>query len=207
MTSKRALERRLAGLDGFESPEVDLEQYPTPAGLAAHLLHLADLQGDLDGRPVVDLGAGTGVLAIGAALRGAGPVVGVERDGAALSVARRNEARVGPPVDVHWVQGDATRGPLCPVEPVTVVMNPPFGAQRGARHADRAFLETAAGIAAVSYSIHNADSHYFVEAFAGDEGGTVTHAFAAEMDIERQFDFHAEDARTIDVEVFRIVWG
>ena len=207
MASKRALERRLADLDGFEEPLVDLEQYPTPAELAANLLHLADLQGDLEGRTVADLGAGTGILALGAALRGAGRVVGLERDPAALEVARRNEARVDPDLDVSWLRSDATRPPLCPDESATVVMNPPFGAQRGNRHADRAFLAAAADLAAVSYSIHNADSRGFVEAFAGDAGGTVTHAYAASIDLDRQFDFHEAGARAIDVEVFRIEWG
>ena len=206
MSTKRALERKLARLEGFEEPRVDLEQYPTPADLAANLLHLADLQGDLEGRTVVDLGAGTGILAIGAALRDPARVVGVERDLDALAVARRNESRVGPAVSIDWLCGDATRPPLCPDSPVTVVMNPPFGAQRGRRHADRAFLDTAAEIGSVSYSIHNADSHDFVEAFAADEGGTVTHAFAAVLDVERQFPFHEEETRALDVEAFRIEW-
>jgi len=207
MTPKRALERGLAHLDGFDEPRVELEQYPTPADLAANLLHLADLQGDLEGHNVVDLGAGTGILAIGAALAGAGRVVGVERDRDALAVARQNASRVEPAVSADWLCGDATRPPLCPDGPVTVVMNPPFGAQRGRRHADRAFLETAARIAGVSYSIHNVDSRDFVEAFAEDEGGTVTHAFAAVLDVERQFPFHEEETRALDVEVFRIEWG
>jgi putative methylase len=211
MTTKRALELDLADLEGFDDPRVDLEQYPTPAGLAANLLHLADLQGDLVGRTVVDLGAGTGILAIGAALRGADRVVGVELDPNALEVARRNAVRASAAgdsaVEVEWIRGDGARLSLCPDEPVTVVMNPPFGAQRGSRHADRAFLETASEFGAVSYSIHNAESHDFVEAFASDEGGVVTHAFAAELDLERRFDFHAEEARTIDVEAFRIEWG
>ena len=206
MSTKRALERELAELEGFEEPRVELEQYPTPADLAANLLHLADLQGDLAGRTVVDLGAGTGILAIGAALRSAGRVVGVERDGDALAVARRNASRVEPAAAVDWIRGDSTRAPLCPDSAVTVVMNPPFGAQRGRRQADRAFLATAAELAAVSYSIHNADSHEFVEAFAADAGGTVTHAFAAELDLDRQFPFHEEETRAIDVEVFRVEW-
>lgn len=207
MGTKRALERELSTLEGFEEPRVDLEQYSTPADLAANLLHLADLQGDLEGRTVVDLGAGTGILAIGAALRGPARIVGIERDLDALALARRNESRVGPAVTVDWIRGDATRPPLCPDSPATVVMNPPFGAQRGRRHADREFLKTAARLAGVSCSIHNADSHDFVEAFAEDEGGTVTHAFAAEMDLDRQFPFHEEETRAIEMEVFRVEWG
>jgi len=207
MSSKRDLERRLSVLSGFEAPRVELEQYATPAHLAADLLHLAALQGDLSNRTVVDLGAGTGILALGASLAGASRVVGVERDAAALATARRNERPLDLPSAVAWVRGDATRAPLCPDGPVTVVMNPPFGAQRGNVHTDRAFLATAAQIADVSYSIHNADSRAFVEAFAADEGGTVTHACAAELALPRQFAFHAEEAHELDVEVFRVEWS
>lgn len=207
MASRRALERELATLDGFESPRIDLEQYPTPPDLAAHLLHLADLRGDVTDRTVVDLGTGTGVFAIGAALRGAPRTVGVERDPSALEVARRNERAVAPTGRISWLLGDATRAPLCPPGPVTVLMNPPFGAQRGNVHADRAFLEAAARIAAVSYSIHNADSHDFVDAFATDHGGSVTDAFASEIALDRAFPHHEEARKVIDVEAFRIEWN
>lgn len=204
MASKRALERQLADLQGFAEPRVELEQYATPAQLAAHLLHLADLQGDFD-RPVVDLGTGTGILAIGAILRGAPRVVGIDSDRSALLTAKENEDRVGAAGAVDWLQADATELPLAMAD-VTVVMNPPFGAQREHRHADRDFLETAAGIAKVSYSIHNADSHDFVAAFTADYGGTVTHAFEAELSIERQFPFHDHDRSELTVEVYRIEW-
>lgn len=204
MATKRALERRLADLAAFEEPRVELEQYPTPADLAASLLHLAGLQGDLD-RPVVDLGTGTGVLALGAALRGPPRVVGLERDRAALETARANERRLGAPVAVDWIQADATRPPLS-LPDATVVMNPPFGAQRGRRHADRAFLAAAAALATVSYSVHNAGSRDFVEAFATDNGGAVTHAFEAALTLDRQFPFHDEDRTELAVEVYRIAW-
>ncbi len=204
MATKRALERRLADLAAFRTPRVELEQYATPADLAAQLVHLADLQGDLD-RPVVDLGCGTGVLALGAALRGPPRVVGVERDRSALDVARENERTLEPPVGVDWLCADAARPPLAPLD-ATVIMNPPFGAQRGRRHADRAFLAAAADLAVVSYSVHNADSRGFVEAFAADNGGTLTHAFEASLSLDRQFPFHDRDRTELAAEVFRVVW-
>ncbi|GAB6877766.1 METTL5 family protein [Halorubrum gandharaense] len=206
MASKRALAADLGVVAGFESPRAALEQYPTPPDLAAHVVHLADLHGDIDGRTVVDLGTGTGMFALAAALRGAARVVGVELDPAPLDTARDNERRVAASAPVHWVRGDATRIPLCPAEPVTLLMNPPFGAQKGNRNADRAFLETAADLATVSYSVHNAGSREFVEAFAGDNGGEVTHAFAAAFEVEAQFDHHTEDVRELDTEVYRIEW-
>ncbi|WP_433624629.1 METTL5 family protein [Halomicrococcus sp. NG-SE-24] len=209
--SKRALERRLAEVRGFEDPRVELEQYPTPADLAAHLVHLADVHGDVAGRTVVDLGAGTGVLALGAATRDPARVVAVDVDEVALNRARENERRVAPAVGVDWVRGDATRPPLCSAgrgadAGVTVLMNPPFGAQRGNEHADRAFLDAAASLSDVSYSIHNEGSREFVEAFAGDAGGEVTHAFRAELPLERQFAFQQEQRRVLDAEVFRVEW-
>lgn len=213
---RRELARRLESLADFDDPSPDLEQYLTPAELAAHVIHLARVQGDLAGgepgdrsQPVVDLGTGTGVLGIGAALAGAPSVVGIDVDRAALVVARENASRIDPEgrleSRLEWVQGDATRHPLATTH-ATVVSNPPFGAQHGNRHADRAFLETAREIGSVSYTIHNAGSQSFVESFAADAGGEVTHAFRAPFPVEHRFDFHTEAAAELEVEVFRIEW-
>ncbi|WP_135302735.1 METTL5 family protein [Haloarcula amylovorans] len=206
MPTKSALAQQLAVVAGFDDPRADLEQYRTPPELAAHLVHTADLQGDVQDRTVVDLGCGTGMLALGAALRGPDTVVGLDIDPAPLSTARKNERKVGSTTSVSWVRADATQAPLCPPEETTVVMNPPFGAQSGNEHADRGFLETAAEVSEVSYSIHNEGSREFVESFASDNGGEVTHAFEAEFDLPRQFDFHDQDSQEITTEVYRIVW-
>jgi len=203
---KRALERRLEAVAGFDDPDIAREQYPTPAELAAHVIHTADLRGDLDG-DVLDLGTGTGMLALGAACRAPRRIVGLDVDNDALATARENERRVAPAVPVSWVRGDATDPPLAFADAPTVVMNPPFGAQRGNRHADRRFLAAAADHAAVSWSIHNAGSRDFVESFAADREGTVTDAFAAAFDVTRQFDFHTRERETLDVEVYRIAWA
>ncbi|WP_396612676.1 METTL5 family protein [Haloferax sp. S1W] len=208
MATKAALEAQLAVVAGFENPKVALEQYPTPPDLAAHLVHLADLRGDIDGKTVVDLGTGTGMLALGAALRSPARVFGVELDADALATALDNARRVGATAPVHWVRADATRLPLClsDGDQVTVLMNPPFGAQRGNEHADRAFLESVASVADVSYSVHNEGSKEFIEAFADDVDADVTDAFRATFDLEHQFDFHEDDRRELDAEVFRIEW-
>lgn len=204
--TRRRLASELGVVAGFDDPRAPLEQYHTPPGIAAHIVHLADLQEDLDGRTVVDLGCGTGMLALGAALRGPERVVGVDLDPAPLATARDNERRVGALTEVVWIRADATESPLC-LDGATVLMNPPFGAQSGNEHADRAFLETAGEIASVSYSVHNAGSREFVESFVADAGGEVTHAFEATLDLPHQFEFHEADSRELAVEVFRVVWG
>lgn len=206
MSTKSALAQRLAIVAGFEDPTVSLEQYRTPPELAATLVHTADLHEDIADRTVLDLGCGTGMLALAAALRGPTRVVGLDIDPAPLATARENEHKVASTTDVGWVRGDATRVPLAPHDPTTVVMNPPFGAQSDNEHADRDFLGTAADIADVSYSIHNEGSAAFVEAFAADNGGEVTHAFEAAFDLPHQFEHHTEATQTVDAEVFRIAW-
>jgi len=205
VADRRRLERLLADLAGFEEPRLDLEQYQTPPDITAHLVHVATLNGDITGRTVVDLGCGTGMLTLASGLAGARLSIGVERDRAALATARANEERVGAQGGIAWLRGDATRPPLDRSD-ATVVMNPPFGAREGNEHADRDFLRAASELARVSYSIHNAGSRAFVESFAGDEGGEVTHAFAAEFDVPRQYDHHRDAVRTLDTELFRIRW-
>ncbi|ELY88527.1 METTL5 family protein [Natrinema altunense] len=208
--SRRTLARRLESIVDFSDPAADLEQYLTPAELAAHICHLAGLHDDLD-RRVVDLGTGTGMLAIAASLAGARRVAGIDVDAGALDLARRNERTVlnghgaGSDRTLEWLRGDVTRHPFSTSD-ATVVSNPPFGAQRGNRHADRDFLETAGEIAAVSYTIHNEGSQSFVESYAADAGGEVTHAFRATFPIAKRFAFHTESEETLEAEVFRIEW-
>ncbi|MFC6953609.1 METTL5 family protein [Halorubellus litoreus] len=161
---------------------------------------------DDGGATVLDLGTGTGMLALAAALRGPRRVVGVDVDPAPLRTARENAARVGATTPVEWVVGDATDLPLAFDERVVVLSNPPFGAQDGNEHADRAFLDQVRDVASVSYTVHNAGSEDFVRAYAADADATVTDAFAVELDVDNQFEFHDHESAAIDAEAYRIEW-
>jgi ribosomal protein L11 methyltransferase len=59
----------------------------------------------LDGKAVVDVGTGSGVLAIAACTAGAATVVAIDCDPVALRSARRNVARNGVAGRVHLIQG------------------------------------------------------------------------------------------------------
>ncbi len=144
---RRDLEQALEAIPRHPSPQADLEQYRTPASVAVDLLWEANLDGAIKGRRVLDLGCGTGIFAIGAALLGAESVVGVDVDAASLELGQsaaaagtmaRVMARIG------WVHADLAdwhpeRGSFD-----TVLMNPPFGAQKANRRADRLFYQRAA---------------------------------------------------------------
>jgi putative methylase len=197
----RTLEIALEGLEGFGRPDPRAEQYVTPAPLAARLLHHAHLLGDIEGRAVCDLGCGTGILACGASLLGAGRVVGVEQDPDALAVARRNAARLG--AEITLVPGDVRDGGLIrglgPFD--TVVMNPPFGAQDP--HADRPFVDAALTLAPVVYGIFNTGSIPFLEAYTAGRA-EMEFAIGGVLPLRRTLPFHRQEVVEIEVEILRM---
>ena len=197
----RTLEIALEGLEGFGRPDPRIEQYVTPAPLAARLLHHAHLLGDIGGRAVCDLGCGTGVPACGAVLLGAGRVTGVELDGDALAVARRNAARLG--AEITLVRGDVRDpGLIAGLGSFdTVVMNPPFGAQDP--HADRPFVDAALALAPVMYGIFNSGSLPFLEAYTADRA-ELEFAIGGVLPLKRTLPFHRRDVVEIGVEVVRM---
>ena len=195
------LEMTLQRLRGFSRPQAALEQYQTPAPLAARLLYHALMKGDIEGKRVCDLGCGTGVLAIGAALLGAASVTGIDIDKRALAVARENAALLD--TDVTFLAVDVREGGCqerigaCD----TVVMNPPFGAQKA--HADRPFIDCALAVAGVTYSIFNAGSIPFVEAYTAQRA-EITEKIGGAFPIKRTFAFHTKDMQEFEVEILRL---
>src|SRR5512136_2027216 len=130
------------------SPCIQLEQYTTPASIAADILFLAAfVYQDIVGKTVVDLGTGTGRLAIGASNLGAHQIMAIDIDSAAIEVARENAETAKANID--WIVGDleAIHG-----EFDTVIMNAPFGTKQ--RHLDQVFLGKAIQIGGVVYSLH-----------------------------------------------------
>jgi putative methylase len=197
----RQLEIALQGLAGFPTPKPALEQYPTPAPLAARLLFFAAGHGEIEDRTVLDLGSGTGMLACGAALLGAANVTGLETDPGAIAVAEANADRLG--VAIEWVEGDVTDLP----EPVrsrvydTIVMNPPFGAQ--VRHADRPFVDAALAHGRSIYGIFNTGTLPFLERYI--EGrGDILETVSARLALPRSMDHHRKAMVEIPVECVRI---
>jgi putative methylase len=191
---QRSLEILLEQVKTFESPSAALEQYCTPAPVAARLLHIAFLHGDITAKRVVDLGCGTGVLALGAALLG-GSVTGVDSDERALEIARANAELLG--VKVAWLKSsiESFEGSFN-----TVVMNPPFGAQK--RRSDRPFLRAAVSVGEIIYLLHNAVVNGFVRHFL--EPHRVTDAIRVPLPITHTFKFHKDEVRYVDAIIYRI---
>lgn len=196
--SKRQLEIRLSRLEILQSPTLKLEQYPVSAKAAAELLYMAGFEHeDLKGR-VIDLGTGTGRLAIGAALMGARHVMGVDVDPNALLLARKNAESAD--VKVEWVQS--------PVEKVdgkfdTAIMNPPYGTRMV--HADIRFLDKALRLAPVTYSIHKSSTRKFLAEYLLRSNGRIDEARSMGMEIPHLFTFHNRTWKTLEVDLYRIL--
>jgi predicted RNA methylase len=195
--SKRQLEIQLGKLKILEKPNLKLEQYPVSAETASELLYMAGFEhNDLDGR-VVDIGTGTGRLAIGAALMGAKKVVGVDVDEHALTLAKENAESAG--VQVEWVQSE--------IENVngrfnTVIMNPPYGTRT--THADTRFLEKALQLAPLVYSIHKSSTRDFLLQLVMKLGAQVDQARSMRMAIPHLFEFHEKKRAIVEIDLYRI---
>jgi putative methylase len=193
---KRQLEMTLQGLGHTASRSAKLEQYPTPADIAADMLWEAMTAGDIEGRTVADLGCGNGILSIGAKLLGASRSVGVDADPAAIEVARANAARLG--LDIEFMASDvaAVEGGFD-----TVLQNPPFGAQT--RHADRAFIAKAVRLAPVAYSFHQEVTQEFVATMVRALGAECELVKRYKFEIPYAFEFHRKAKGGVSVVLLR----
>jgi len=195
------LEMALQRLSGYSCPRAALEQYQTPAPLAARLLFHALMKGDIREKKICDPGSGTGVLAIGASLLGADQVQGIDIDKNAIQVAEENATLLG--ADVEFIVADICDTTLperlgCSD---TVIMNPPFGAQKA--HADRSFIDLALRLAPVTYSIFNAGSVQFIKTYTA-ERAEIDEKVGGIFPLKRTFSFHTQDVQEIGVEILRL---
>lgn len=195
---KRELTIKLQQVVPHPKPKVALEQYTIPADLAADILFEACyVYDDIENKSVADLGTGTGRLALGASMLGAGYVIGIDLDPASLVVASRNAKLLG--LHPNWVCGviEGLRGRVD-----TVLMNPPFGTKQ--RHADIRFLQAALALGTTVYSIHKSSTREYLFRWLQGHADKTERILSTRMEIPHQFSFHRKRIRQVEVDVFRI---
>lgn len=202
ITSKSGLAVALSKVKGFEKPKVREEQYQTEPEIAAEMLWLMHMRGDLDCKTIADLGCGAGMLGLGALLLGAEKVFFVDKDKEAMETAKQNydylrkDYEIG---DAVFVLKDVSEFN----EKVdSVVENPPFGTRQ--EHADRDFLEKALSLADSVWSFHKTSTERFVLAFAEDTGFRAAEKIRFRFPIRAAHDFHTRKIHRIDVTLYRL---
>lgn len=184
----------LSRLETFSAVKHKLEQYATPSQLAATFLYTA--RNDLSGKRVLDLGAGTGILGLGAALLGA-HVICVEKDADAMAILRKNLDSLTPLSSGSVTEVLADIDEFAPVRVDTVIMNPPFGTKDDG--ADKRFLRKAFACAPVVWSMHKTTTITHLERFAQDVGFTLTARNAVDFAIPKTHPLHRK--KRVDVAV------
>lgn len=198
MFTKKQLAIQLSKLRVFEKPKLSMEQYPTDSEIAADILWDALMKGDVANKTIADLGAGTGILGIGALLLGAHHVYFVEKDLDAVMLLNEN-LRILRNKNYTVLSMDVT-GFIEKVD--TVFQNPPFGTKQA--HADKPFMETAFRVATVVYSFHKTSTDAFVRAIAGDFSFQIVETYHFAFPLRQTYAYHKKKKELIDVMCYRL---
>jgi putative methylase len=197
---QRQLEILLQQVPPPKAPKPALEQYMTPAPIAADILFTAYHWGDIERKTVVDLGCGTGIFAVGAVYLGAEEVYGIDVDKTIISLARQHARSKNLPI--HFQTKDVIS---ITTQCDTVLMNPPFGAQKSNRNADRLFIEKGFEIAPVIYSLHLKKTIPFIEKMIHALHGELTYQNDYEFPIKWMFEFHEKEVVKYKITLLRIL--
>ena len=228
ISKKKHLEMILERIPKHPNPKVGLEQYSTPATIAADLIWNAYGLGDINDMNILDLGCGTGMFAIASSLMGARYSLGVDIDEESVDLAKITKNDIFQEHDIDNANANFIVGDINSFNSIsdllnesshekmdnnamslnrfdTLIQNPPFGSQeKGKRHADRKFMEFAVSSADVIYSFHMKNTEEFVIDFYRELGADVTHKLVYKFPIPKIYDFHKDESRDVKVVVLRI---
>ncbi|MBN1275535.1 RsmD family RNA methyltransferase [Candidatus Woesearchaeota archaeon] len=198
--SRATLAVLLSKLDTFENPKARLEQHATPSEAAATILWDARTKGLIEGKRVLDLGAGTGILGIGALILGAAHVDFIEKDPSLKEAIERNISTMQEETDAITGTHDVIIADATATEPPRadlVVTNPPFGTKE--RHADTRFLEQAFTAAGECYSFHKSSTDAYLEEWFRRRGITVAQRFPFLFNLPNTMPQHEKQACKVPV--------
>jgi putative methylase len=200
MIRRKKLEIVLEKISSHPKPKFWLEQYTIPSLTAAEMLSIAsDMHDSIKDKNIVDLGCGTGRLAIGSCIIGAENVLAVDIDPLAIETANKNAKLLKVQNKISWINSDinAIRGLFD-----TAIMNPPFGTK--IRHADSRFLLKALSIAKVTISLHKRTTRNYLIKFIESKSGKIDGLYEMQFKIPRTYGFHNRKSYIVDVDLYII---
>ncbi len=196
---KKELEILLQKVPLPNKPIPNLEQYMTPANIAADVIFTAHQFGDIQNKTILDLGCGTGIFSVGTALTGAKKVMGIDADKDIITIAKEYAKKNN--LEIEFMTMDVKN---VQTKCNTVIMNPPFGAQKSNQKADRKFIEKGFEISQILYSIHLKKTIPFLEKMISSLSGNITYRKDYAFPIRWTFEFHDKKVVYYDVTLLRI---
>lgn len=203
---RKDLEMFLSNLEGIPSPKLHLEQYPTPARVAANMLWNAGVDhNDIYEKNVLDLGCGTGTLTIGAAYLGASKAIGIDIDFETIQIAKKNSEALDITEKCEWLCINVEDCELKGID--TIIMNPPFGMRKESISRDRLFIEIALTLTNIIYTIipYADKTRDFFKEHCKELGAEIDQIFQMDFEIKRQFEFHKKELHITFVDLYRII--
>ena len=194
----------LSKLEPHPCTSVELEQYATEGDLASYWILGIDQVDDMEGKRVLDLGAGNGILGLGCLLVGAHHVTLIEADPLVVKIAKANAERLSLRGEgsIEVIQDHISLQSQRPViTPDIIVMNPPGGVQTA--KADRPLLEYAFSLGApVVHVLHSAKSKH-VQALGRDYGYESEAMLETEFRLPPTYLHHSKKKATTTVRCWR----
>lgn len=196
---KKKLEMMLQKVPKYKKPDPQLEQYITPAGIAADIIFKAYQFNNIQSKKIIDLACGTGIFSVGAAILGAKEVIGIDIDQKSIEIAEEYAKKTN--LDIEFINQDIKN---VNINCDTVIMNPPFGAQKKNYNADRKFIQKAFEISSVTYSLHLTKTIPFIKKMTKSLGGKIDYSKRYNFPIKRTYKFHTKETLNHQVTLLRI---
>ena len=198
--SQKHLSRMLSKLFDFYMPKIYLEQYITPSDVAAELLWSFNMRGFIKDKNVLDLGAGTGVLGIGALLLGAKKVTFFEKDEDAILTLKKNIALIEEEYELP--EYEIVQGDISSIQGVfdSIIMNPPFGTK--IKRMDTLFLNKAFELSNIILSIHKSSTKEYILQTYKDNDYKIIEMFDFNYALKKTFEHHIKPVKNIEVSGF-----
>ena len=177
----------LSSLPPHPCGDIELEQYTTSGDIAASWLAQIAAFGDLStDSSIADLGAGNGILGVGAALMGVPQVVLVEVDEQACSVAFQSieQAGVSDSVEIFCKRVDDSLD-LSGAD--LIISNPPWGTQKP--KSDRPFLDAIIRSNTIAHLMHSAEATH-IEAIFESAGWKVERYWETDFALPAAYSHH-----------------
>lgn len=192
------LKIELSKVKRFSKISYKLEQYMTPAELASlSIFSIHSEYNDIEGRVVMDLCCGTGILAIGCSFFHPKCLIGVDVDKDALETFSENLKDFE--VDCDLIRADFNSLNMADGFIDTIVMNPPFGTK--IKHQDVKAVDKALSISKVVYSMHKKSTREFLL----KKYPKAKVVAQMKYDLPRTYDFHKSKNKVIEVDLIRFV--